>query len=53
MKILLTGAEGFIGSHLLDKLSKIKNINIDCSILHNTNNSYGNINTKLLKKKKY
>tara|TARA_A100001015_G_C14919294_1_gene683660 strand:+ start:90 stop:1076 length:987 start_codon:yes stop_codon:yes gene_type:complete len=51
MKILLTGAEGFIGSHLLDKLSKIKNINIDCSILHNTNNSYGNINTNLLKKK--
>mgnify|MGYP001208876335 CR=1 FL=1 len=40
MKIFLTGAEGFIGSHLVDKLLKLK-FKVKALVFYNTHNSYG------------
>ena len=40
MKIFLTGAEGFIGSHLVDKLLKLK-YKVKALVFYNTHNSYG------------
>ena len=40
MKIFLTGAEGFIGSHLAEKLIK-KGHDLTCLILYNSFNSWG------------
>ncbi len=39
-KILITGSEGFIGSHLVDLLLK-KKLNIRCFINYNSFNNYG------------
>jgi NAD dependent epimerase/dehydratase len=40
MKILITGAEGFIGSHLTEKLVK-NGHNVKCFVLYNFQNSWG------------
>lgn len=40
MKIFITGAEGFIGSHLVEKLVR-KNHNVTCLVLYNSFNSWG------------
>ena len=40
MKIFLTGAEGFIGSHLAEKLIR-KGHDLTCLILYNSFNSWG------------
>lgn len=40
MKIFLTGSEGFIGSHLAEKLVK-KGHNLTCLVLYNSFNSWG------------
>ena len=39
-KILVTGSEGFIGSHVVEKLVK-KGYNVKALVLYNFNNSYG------------
>tara|TARA_Y100001970_G_scaffold105894_1_gene132669 strand:+ start:2373 stop:3365 length:993 start_codon:yes stop_codon:yes gene_type:complete len=44
MKVLVTGAEGFIGSHLTEMLIK-KNFKVRALILYNSFNSYGWIDT--------
>ena len=40
MKIFLTGAEGFIGSHLAEKLVK-NGHDLTCLVLYNSFNSWG------------
>ena len=50
--ILITGSEGFIGSHLVEELI-LKGYNIKCLVLYNSFNSIGNLsylNKNLLKK---
>ena len=50
MKILLTGSEGFIGSHLTEKLVKLGH-KVKCTVLYNSFNNYGwleNIDKKIL-----
>ena len=52
MKILVTGAEGFIGSHLVELLLK-KKFKVKALVLYNSFNSWGwleNLNFKLKKK---
>ncbi len=52
MKILITGAEGFIGSHLVEKLVS-KGHDVTAFVLYNSFNFYGwleQINKKVLKK---
>ena len=39
MKILLTGSEGFIGSHLTEKLVKLGH-KVKCTVLYNSFNNY-------------
>ena len=51
MNILVTGACGFIGSHLVEKLVK-KNHNVRAFTYHNSRNSHGwldNIDKKIFK----
>ena len=51
MKILVTGAEGFIGSHLVELLLK-KKFKVKALVLYNSFNSWGwleNLNFKLKK----
>lgn len=43
-KILVTGSEGFIGSHIVEKLVK-KGYNVKALVLYNFNNSYGWLDT--------
>ncbi len=43
-KILVTGSEGFIGSHVVEKLVK-KGYNVKALVLYNFNNSYGWLDT--------
>tara|TARA_Y100000590_G_scaffold163199_1_gene187086 strand:+ start:23507 stop:24502 length:996 start_codon:yes stop_codon:yes gene_type:complete len=40
MKIFLTGSEGFIGSHLAEKLIKLGH-KVKCTVLYNSFNNYG------------
>ena len=40
MKILITGSEGFIGSHLVERLAKQKH-DLKCLVLYNSFNSHG------------
>ena len=40
MQILLTGSEGFIGSHLAEKLVKL-GYKVKCTVLYNSFNNYG------------
>ena len=40
MKILVTGSEGFIGSHLVEKLVSL-NFKVKAFVLYNSFNSYG------------
>ena len=40
MNILITGSEGFIGSHLTEKLVKLGH-KVKCTVLYNSFNSYG------------
>lgn len=50
-KILVTGSEGFIGSHLVEKLV-LQNFNVKCLVLYNSFNNIGNLsylNEKLIK----
>ena len=52
-KILVTGACGFIGSHLVEKLAKNKKYDVTALCYYNSSNSIGNlsyIHKKLLKK---
>ena len=44
MKILITGAEGFIGSHLTEALVK-KNHSVKCLTLYNSFNNWGWLDT--------
>ena len=51
-KILITGSEGFIGSHLVENLLS-KGHKIRCLVLYNSFNSIGNLsflNSDLLRK---
>ena len=52
MKILVTGAEGFIGSHLVERLVK-SNHKVKAFVLYNSFNSLGWLDTldKKIKKK--
>ena len=52
MKVLITGAEGFIGSHLVDKMLN-QNIKVRAFILYNSFNNWGWLNTYETKKSKY
>ena len=50
MNILITGSEGFIGSHLTEKLVKLGH-KVKCTVLYNSFNNYGwleNIDKKIL-----
>ena len=52
-KILVTGACGFIGSHLVEKLAKKNKYDVTALCYYNSSNSIGNlsyIHKKLLKK---
>lgn len=52
-KILITGACGFIGSHLVEKLIKNNQYNVTALCFYNSSSSLGNlsfVNPKLLKK---
>ena len=40
MKVLVTGSEGFIGSHLIEALIK-KGYEVRCFVLYNSFNSWG------------
>ena len=40
MNILITGSEGFIGSHVTEKLVKLGH-KVKCTVLYNSFNSYG------------
>ena len=51
MKILITGAEGFIGSHLASKLIN-KGYSVNAMVLYNSFNSYGWLDTLDYKIKK-
>ena len=42
-KILVTGSEGFIGSHLVEKLV-LNNFNVKCLVLYNSFGNIGNLN---------
>jgi len=44
MKILLTGSEGFIGSHLTEQLVKLGH-KVKCTVLYNSFNNYGWLET--------
>ena len=44
MKILVTGSEGFIGSHLVEKLVQTKH-KVKALVLYNSFNSFGWIDT--------
>ncbi len=51
MKILVTGADGFIGSHLVEKLSKL-NFDVKAMTLYNSFNNWGHLeylDSKVLK----
>ncbi len=51
-KILITGSEGFIGSHLVERLIS-KGYNVKCLVLYNSFNNIGNLSyldSKLLNK---
>ena len=51
MNIFVTGACGFIGSHLIERLTKL-NHNVKAFTYYNAQNSYGwldNIDPKILK----
>ena len=55
MNILITGSEGFIGSHLTEKLVKLGH-KVKCTVLYNSFNNYGwleNIDKKILLDMKY
>ena len=43
MKVLITGSEGFIGSHLVEELIK-SGYKVRCFVLYNSFNSYGWLN---------
>ena len=45
IKILVTGAEGFIGSHFIQTLIKTKKYNITALVLYNSFNKKGWIET--------
>ena len=44
MKILVTGAEGFIGSHLVERLVRLKH-KVRAFVLYNSFNSFGWLDT--------
>ena len=44
LKILVTGSEGFIGSHIVEKLVK-KGYKVKALVLYNFNNSHGWLDT--------
>ena len=52
-KILVTGACGFIGSHLVERLAKNKNYEVTALCYYNTSSSIGNLSfvDKRLQKK--
>ena len=52
MRVLITGAEGFIGSHLVDKLVSLK-VKVKAFILYNSFNNWGWLNSYSSKKSKY
>jgi len=41
-KVLVTGSEGFIGSHIVEKLV-LNNFNVKCLVLYNSFNNIGNL----------
>ena len=43
--IFITGAEGFIGSHLVEQLAKNGNYNIKALVLYNFSSDIGWLNT--------
>ena len=51
MKILVTGSEGFIGSHLVERLIKL-NHNVRAFVLYNSFNSWGWLESSNIKKSK-
>ena len=51
-KILITGSDGFIGSHLIEKLVSTKKFEIKGLVLYNSFNSFGWLDTIPLKIKK-
>ena len=51
-KILITGSEGFIGSHLTEKLVSTKKFEIKALVLYNSFNSFGWLDTIPLEIKK-
>ena len=51
-KILITGSEGFIGSHLIEKLVSTKKFEIKALVLYNSFNSFGWLDTIPLEIKK-
>ena len=51
MKIFITGSEGFIGSHLAEKLVS-KGYDVTCLVLYNSFNSWGWLDHIDKKKKK-
>lgn len=44
MKILITGSDGFIGSHLVEILNR-RNYDLRCFVLYNSHNSWGWLDT--------